>query len=180
MRRSVIRNLAYFIVAVLFLTGIAAADNILEVKCVDQNGQPIEDAEVNTLGLKTNRDDDEDTNKQGIAVFDNLRDDFYRVWVEADGYAKELKEFVELFDDTQQSIEFVLEPGDEDAPLYFEDNLIRQRVDTLFEAGTEALQQNNLEEAERRLAECVELYPSHMPANNNLAFIYFKRPISLC
>lgn len=174
MKKRLIRNLIYCAVLTLILTGVGLADNSLEVKCVDENGQIIQKGKVYAFALKNNDRDDEKINKQGIAFFKKLKDDYYRVWVEADDYQKKLIEFVPLFDDTQESIEITLKPGDKDAPLYFEDNLIRQRVDTLFQAGTEALQQQNIEEAEKRLSECVELYPSHMPANNNLAFIYFN------
>lgn len=174
MRKSFIRNLVYLCVLTLILTGAGLADNSLEVKCVDENGQPVEKAKVFAFALKNNRSDDERTNNQGIAFFKKLRDDYYRIWVEADGYKKELKEFVPLLNDTQEKLELVLKEGNKNDPLYFEDNLLRERADALFKEGTEAIQARNLEEAEEHLSNCVEIYPSHLNAYNNLAFIYFN------
>ena len=103
-----------------------------------------------------------------------MRDDYYRIWVEAKGYEKALEEFVPMLNDAQAKIQLTLTAGNEKDKLYFEDNLIRERADTLFKAGTEAIQQNNLAEAEKRLKESIKLYPSQINANNNLAFIYFS------
>ena len=173
MRESFIRNLTYCILIVLLLTGFGLAANTLEVKCVDENGQTVQKAKVLSFALKAGKTSNKKTNSDGVAVFDKMKDDYYRIWVEAKGYKKELKEFIPMLNDTQKKIEFVLKAGNEKDPLYFEDNLIRERANTLFKAGTEAIQQRNLAEAEKRLTESIELYPSQLNANNNLAFIYF-------
>ena len=174
MRQSFIKNLTYCIFLIFLLTGLGLAANTLEVKCVDENGQPVEKVKVLAFALKSQKSSNQKTDKDGIAVFNKLKDDYYRVWFEAKGYKKQLKEFVPVLNDAQAKVEFTLKPGNEKDPLYFEDNLIRQRADTLFEAGTEALQNKNAAEAEKRLTELVEIYPSHMSAYNNLAFIYFN------
>ncbi len=174
MKKSVIKNLIYCVIMVLLFTGIGFAANTLEVKCVDENGQAVQKAKVLAFALQNGKTSNKKTNKEGIAFFNKMKDDYYRIWVEAKGYKKELKEFIPLLNDTQSKIEFKLIAGDAKAPLYFEDNLIRERADTLFKAGTEAIQQRDLAEAEKRLKESIELYPSQINANNNLAFIYFS------
>jgi tetratricopeptide (TPR) repeat protein len=174
MRKSFIHNLTYCILMVLLLTGFGFAANTLEVKCVDENGQPVEKAKVKAFALKNVKASNKKTNKTGIATFKKMKDDYYRVWVEAKGYSKALKEFIPIFNDAQEKIEIVLSSGNEKDPLYFEDNLIRERADTLFKAGTEAIQQRKLPEAEKRLADSIALNPSQINANNNLAFIYFS------
>ena len=173
MRESVIRNLTYCILIVLLLTGFGLAANTLKVKCVDENGQTVAKAKVLAFALKAGKTSNKKTDTNGVAVFNKMKDDYYRIWVEAKGYKKALKEFIPMLNDTQEKIELVLKAGNEKDPLYFEDNLIRERADTLFKAGTEAIQQRNLDEAEKRLTESIELYPTQLNANNNLAFIYF-------
>ena len=174
MRESFLRNLTYCVLMVLLLTGFGFAANTLEVKCVDENGQPVEKAKVLAFALKNGRTSNKKTGKDGVAVFNKMREDYYRIWVEAKGYEKALEEFVPMVDDTEKKMQIVLTPGNEKDKLYFEDNLIRERADSLFKAGTEAIQQNNLAEAEKRLKESVKIYPSQINANNNLAFIYFS------
>ena len=175
MRKSFIKNLTYCILMVLLLTGFGFAANTLEVKCVDENGQPVEKVKVLALALKNNKTSNKNTDKDGIGFFNKMKDDYYRVWIEAKGYKKEFKEFIPLLNDnTQAKVEFVLQPGNEKDPLYFEDNLIIQRAEALYSAGNDFLQKGNLEEAEARLAESVEIYPSQVIANNDLAFVYFN------
>ncbi len=174
MRESFIRNLTYCILIVLLLTGFGLAANTLEIKCVDENGQSVVKAKVIAVALKNNKFNSKKTGKDGIAIFKKMKDDYYRVWIEAKGFKKELREFIPLLNDnTEEKIEFVLQPGNEKDPLYFEDKLVMERADTLYKAGDEALQQNNLAEAEKRLTESIKIYPTQIGANNALAVIYF-------
>ena len=132
MKKSVIKNLIYCVIMVLLFTGIGFAANTLEVKCVDENGQAVQKAKVLAFALQNGKTSNKKTNKEGIAFFNKMKDDYYRIWVEAKGYKKELKEFIPLLNDTQSKIEFKLIAGDAKAPLYFEDNLIRERADSVF------------------------------------------------
>ena len=174
MRKSFLRNLTYCVLMVLLLTGFGFAANTLEVKCVDENGQPVAKAKVLAFALKNAKTSNKKTGDNGVAVFDKMKDDYYRIWVEAKGYEKALEEFVPMLNDSQKKIQLVLNTGNEKDKLYFEDNLVRERAETLSKAGTEAIQQRNLTEAEKRLTDSIKLYPSQINANNNLAFIYFS------
>ena len=78
--------------SILFILPIPVLGvNTLEVLCVDQNGNPINKVKVFLQGIgSSEKPEDERSGKDGIAQFEKLPDDLYRVWAHEKDFEKVL------------------------------------------------------------------------------------------
>ncbi len=156
-------------------TGVClAASNVLEIKCVDQNGAPIQKVVVNIQAIGNNDEKDKETNKEGLAVFNKLDDDVYRIWARLDGFVPTYHEFVSLSGGSTESVTLSLEPGDSSRKLYFEDPALMQQATRLLEEGIQAITAGQLEVGEQKIKESLAIQPSNPLAHHNLAIIYIQ------
>lgn len=156
-------------------TGIClAASNVLEIKCLDSNGAPIEKVEVRIQAIGANKEKDKKTNKQGVAVFDKLDDDVYRIWARTDGFAPTYHEFISLSGDSTESVTLAFEPGDAAQKLYFEDPALMQQATNLLDEGLQAVNAGQLEVAEEKIKQSLAIQPSNPLAHHNLAIVYIQ------
>jgi len=156
-------------------TGVClAASNVLEIKCVDQNGAPINKVEVSIQGIGSGDEKDKKTNKEGLAVFNKLDDDMYRVWARVKGFAPTYHEFLSLSGGATESITLSLEPGDSTQKLYFEDPALMQKATLLLEEGIQAMDAGQMEVSEQKIKESLAIQPSNPLAHHNLAILYVQ------
>jgi tetratricopeptide (TPR) repeat protein len=150
-----------------------AAQNTLEVKVQDAGGTPLNKVKVQLWGVQQSKADDEKTSKQGVAVFNKLGDDFYRVWVHAEGFEPALHEFVSLKGGSRESVTLTLKPG-ADRSFYFEDQAVLDQANQLLREGGMALQNRQFEMAENRLKAALAVNPSDPNAKHNLGLLYLQ------
>ncbi len=150
-----------------------AAQNTLEVKVQDAAGTPLNKVKVQLWGVQQSKADDEKTNKQGTAVFNKLGDDFYRVWIHAEGFEPALHEFISLRGGSRETVTLTLRPG-ADRNFYFEDQAVLDQANQLLREGGMALQNRQFEMAENRLKAALQLNPSDPNARHNLGLLYLQ------
>jgi tetratricopeptide (TPR) repeat protein len=156
-------------------TGVClAASNVLEVKCVDQNGAPMNKVEVFIQGIGTETEEDEKTDNAGLAVFKKLDDDMYRIWARTKGFAPTYYEFLSLTGGASESVTLNFEPGDSAQMLYFEDPALMQKATLLLEEGIAAMDAGQLEVGEQKIKQSLEIQPSNPLAHHNLAILYIQ------
>ncbi len=168
------RRLGCFVAAASAILALAlaapAANNTLEVKCVDQAGIPISSVKVQLQQLIVNKGKDKKTDSAGIAQFTKLDDGIYRVVGRKDGLAPAFHEYIQLKDDAQQSVTLQFEPGVPESKLYFEgDPSASQRAFDFLSQGVKAIQDQKFEEAEKLIQESLRVNPSNPETLFNLA-----------
>lgn len=156
-------------------SSLLAKDNELLVTCVDPSGNPIRDVQVFAMGLGDQKTEDKKTNQRGLAEFKKLDDGVYRVWARQEGYAPVLMEFIRLANAEKQSIQLEFEAGSPEQKLYFEDQALQARANQLLQEGTQLLQAQQFAEAEKKLQESVQIYPSNVESTHNLAVAYLQQ-----
>ncbi|HUV12610.1 MAG TPA: tetratricopeptide repeat protein [Acidobacteriota bacterium] len=163
------------VVLIVTGTGVSlAASNVIQVKCVDQNGAPINKVEVYIQGIGTTDEKDEKTNKEGLAVFNKLDDDMYRIWARVQGFTPTYHEFLNLSGGSTETITLSFEPGDSTQKLYFEDPALMQQATRLLEEGIQAMDAGQLEVGEQKIKESLAIQPSNPLAHHNLAVLYVQ------
>jgi len=156
-------------------TGVClAASNVIEVKCIDQNGAPINKVEVYIQGIGTTEEKDKKTNKEGLAVFDKLDDDMYRIWARVEGFSPTYHEFLSLSGGSAELITLSLEPGDSTQKLYFEDPALMQEATRLLEEGIQAMDAGQMDVGEQKIKASLAIQPSNPLAHHNLAVLYLQ------
>ncbi|MBN1568375.1 MAG: tetratricopeptide repeat protein [Acidobacteria bacterium] len=160
MKINSFKYLACFVsLSIVFLALPGQADNgTLLVKCVDASGTPVQNAKVVALNVGTEKSKDKKSDAQGSAEFTKLDDGAYRVFGRKDGFAPALHEFTVLKGSTE-SVTLTFAAG-EDKKLYFEDPAEMQRANSMLQLGLDAFKQNKLPEAEKLLAQSIEINPS--------------------
>jgi tetratricopeptide (TPR) repeat protein len=145
--------------SILFLAPPARSDNsTLQVKCVDTSGTPVQDAKVIVFNLNSRKSKDKKSDAQGMAEFTKLDDGVYRVFGRKEGLVPALYEFVLMKGNTESAtLTFVTGA---DKKFYFEDPAEEQRAAALLQQGLEAIKKNQFPEAEKLLAQSLEIDPS--------------------
>lgn len=155
------------------LLGFAAllAQNNLAVKVQDESGAPLNKVKVQIQGILQNKFDDKNSNRQGMAQFGKLADDYYRVWAHGEGFAPEYHEFLHLTGGANESVTLTLKPG-ADRNLYFEDPQLLQQANQLLQEGADALRQQKFDVAEERLKGALQINPADPSSMHHLALVY--------
>jgi Flp pilus assembly protein TadD len=158
------------LIAILALAiPVLAADNTLDVKCVDQAGGPAAGVKVQIQHMGTGKWKDKKSDAKGMASFNKLDDGLYRVLARKDGSAAAFYEFAVMKGSAQQSVTLRFEPGDPVQKVYFEDPELGRKADELLNQGVEMLRTNKFAEAEKMLQESIKIRPSNPDAQYNLA-----------
>ncbi len=166
--------LSALIVAVPLIAPAFGRDNELHVKCLDPDGGPINRVQVFVHEIIQNEMDGKRSNRQGVVVFDKLADGHYRVFARENGFEPVLEEFIHLENGARESVTLSFQSGDSERPLYFEDEATQQRAAQLLQEGTQALQNQQFEQAEAKLKESIAIYPAEPNAFHNLGLLYLQ------
>ena len=169
----------YFILTVLAVVvlpmGIAfARNNELQVTCLGPDGNPLNRVQVFVQEIVNNALEEKRSNRQGIVAFNKLPDGHYRVFARERGFDPIYKEFIHLENGARESVTLSFQSGNPERPFYFEDEATQQRAVQLMQEGTQALQGQRYDEAERMLKESVELYPAEPNTFHNLGLLYLQ------
>jgi len=159
----------------LMSAALVFGDSIIEVRVLDQSGNPLSKVKVSAQAVKSGKVKDEKTGNDGVTQIKKLKDDYYRVWARQDGFSPALYEFVQLEGDSQKSVELTLKPGDKDQKMYFEDTQVAQQASQLLMEGAQALQNQQLELAETKLKQALEINPSQPVSFQNLGILYYQQ-----
>jgi tetratricopeptide (TPR) repeat protein len=165
-------GLGVFVLILLVAAIALAADNTLNVKCVDPSGKALAGAKVQIYALADPKWTDKDgkpkwkdklADASGVAKFDKLDDGVYRIVARPEGFAPGLYEFelVALKNGAQESIEIRCAPGDPLTKLYFEDDAMNQKAFETMRQAHAKLQEQKLPEAEQLFKESLEINPSN-------------------
>lgn len=145
--------------SILFLALPGHAENgTLQVKCVEASGNPVQNAKVVVFSMNSEKSKEKKSDAQGLAEFAKLDAGAYRVFGRKEGFAPALYEFVSLKGSTE-SVTLNFAAG-ADKKLYFEDPEESKRAVSLLQQGTEALKANKFADAEKLLAQALEINPS--------------------
>lgn len=165
------------VLSLLFLPAyVLAANNTLEVQCVDKSGNPVAGVKVEIQNLENQKWKDKKSDPKGIARFDKADDGVYRVRSRKEGYAPALYEFVALKGDKQETIKLQFEPG-ADRPLYFEEQgrISGPQAMEALRAGVEDLKAGKFTDAENKMKTSLTLNPSNPETHFNLAIAYIQQ-----
>ncbi|NLT66594.1 MAG: tetratricopeptide repeat protein [Acidobacteria bacterium] len=143
------------------LAPLAAAETVLQVKCVDSAGAAVEGAKVYALNLKTQKSKDKKSDRQGTAEL-KLDDGTYRFFARKEGFAPALYEFVTL-PGSETTVTLKMAAG-EDAKLYFEDPAEEKRAHALLGQALDLYKQSKFADAEGMLRQSLEVNPSNAEA----------------
>lgn len=163
-------NLPVVMVLVLTLVSlpayVLAANNTLEIQCVDRSGNPVAGAKVEIQNVETQKWKDKKSDAKGIARFDKADDGIYRIRSRKDGFSPALYEFVALKGDKQETVKLQFEAGT-DHPLYFEEQgkETSQKAMEALRAGLEDLKANKFADAENKLKTALTMNPFSPDAN---------------
>ena len=164
------------LIAILVLAiPVFAADNTLDVKCVDQAGSPAVGVKVQIQHMGTGKWKDKKSDAKGVASFNKLEDGLYRVLARKDGSAAAFYEFAIMKGSAPQSVILRFEPGDAAQKVYFEDPELGRKADALLSQGVDMLRANKFAEAEKMLQESIKIRPSNPDALYNLAIALLQQ-----
>jgi len=146
----------------LLLAGAAfAANNVLNIKCVDASGNSLAGAKVEILALGTGgKWQSKTADKSGAVKFDKLNDGVYRVVARMEGFAPGLNEPIALRNDAQEAVTVQCSPGDPLKKFYFEDDAMNLKSRELLREAMGALQEQKFAEADKLFGESLEINPT--------------------
>ena len=148
-----------FSLSILFFALPSYAENgTLQVKCLETSSAPSQNAKVVIVNMINQKAKDKKSDAQGAAEFAKLEDGVYRVFARKDGFVPALFEFA-LLKGSSESVTLNLVAGT-DKKLYFEDPAEEQRSVALLQQGLDAFKQSKLEDAEKLIAQSLEINPS--------------------
>lgn len=150
-----------------------AADNSLQVICVDSSGNPLPNVKVVIYHLNSQKSKDKKSDDKGIADFAKLDNGVYQVVGRKDGFAPALYEYAVL-KDSPQPITLKFTAG-ADKKLYFEDPSVSQRAATLWQQGLDAYKASKPADAEKLFRESIDLSPSNPYALYYLALANWQQ-----
>jgi len=149
-----------------------SAEALLRVLVVDQDGKPLEKAEVSVGTFNDKKGKTEKTNRDGIAQFKKLEDGYYRVWARAEKFKPGLFEFLRISGESEKQVKLALEPGFSGMDLYFESPGVLAKSKQLAREGLNLMNSQMYAEAERKLQEALSLCPSDPTIHQNLSLLY--------
>lgn len=178
MKSSMSHLLAGLIVLTFMLASPSAGwaqNNTLQVKCLDQAGQPLSGIKVFVQELQSGKMKNQDSNREGVVQLKGLESGIYRVLGRKEGFEPAYYEFVRLTGGATETVTLNFKPGDSQKKIYFEDQaLTKQAYDLLLE-GVQALQAQKWAEGEEKLKASLAINPSNPDAHFNLALAYIQQ-----
>jgi tetratricopeptide (TPR) repeat protein len=161
-------------IGILLLAGsVFAANNILNVTCVDESGKALPGTKVQILALGDPKWQDSKgipkwqdstADSAGVARFDKLDDGVYRVVARPSGLAPGLHDLVVLKNGAQESVTITCPAGDPAKKFYFEDASLGAQFRAAMAQANTSFQSNNFVEAEKNVRAALEAYPSNPDA----------------
>lgn len=156
---------------VLLLAGmvLAANNNTLTVKCVDESGKALAGVKVQIRPLLDPKWTDakgqpkwleKKSDNDGVAVFDKLDDGAYRVKVSPENLAQGFYELAGLKNGAQESVTVTCPAGDPTKKLYFDDPQAITQSRQLYDQALTLLQGGKFEEAEQQFKASLVINPS--------------------
>ena len=174
--RSIARKsscgISAFVLVLLVAAAAFAANNKLNVKCVDPSGKALVGTKVQVYALADPKWQDKDGKPKwkdkvadagGVARFDKLDDGVYRIVARTEGFAPGLYEFelVALQKDAEESIEIKCTPGDPLQKLYFEEPTLNQKAFETMKQAYAKLQEQKFPEAEQLFKDSLQINPTN-------------------
>jgi len=177
--KSLISNLFAGLIVLTFMLAIPSAglaqNNTLQVRCLNQDGNPLAGLKVFVQELQGGKLRDQKSNRDGVAQFKDLDNGTYRVLARMEGFEPAFYEFVHLTGGSNETVTLNFKPGDSQKKIYFEDQaLVKQAYDLLVE-GVHALQAHKWAEGEEKLRASLAINPSNPDAHFNLAITYIQQ-----
>lgn len=154
-------ELSLFVLILLMAGSVFAANNTLNVTCVDESGKILANAKVEIQALGNPKWQDKKTDKQGVARFDKIDDGVYRIVARPEGMQPALYELVQIRNGAQESVSITCAPGDPLKKFYFEDPTLNNQAQTSMREAMTSFQSNNFEEAEKNLRNSLTFNPSN-------------------
>jgi len=136
---------------------VFAQTGTLEVTCEGPSGAPEKDVTVTVMPITVNKGSSKKSNTSGVALFDKLNNGPYRIVARKAGFAPALHEAASV-NNGKTSVTLKLANG-ADSKLYFEDPAVERRSNVLLEEGTRAIEAGRMDEAEKFLAQSLEIKP---------------------
>jgi len=134
---------------------VFAQTGTLEVTCEGISGAPEKDVMVTVMPISANKGANKKSNASGMALFDKLNNGPYRVVARKNGFSPALYEGA-VVNNGKTSVALKLTNG-ADSKFYFEDPAIERRSNVLLEEGTKAMEAGRSDEAEKLLAQSLEI-----------------------
>ncbi len=156
---------------VLTLAGVvlAANNNTLIVKCVDEAGKALPGTKVEITALRDPKWQDskglakwenKKCDNEGVARFEKLDDGAYRVVGRPEGRAPGFYDLAGLKGGSQETVTIVCPAGDPTKKLFFEDPAALSQAKQLFDQAMPLLQGGKFAEAEQQLRASLAINPS--------------------
>ena len=155
--------------------GASLAQGTLDVLCLDENGKPIKDVQVFLQPRQgQGQEEDKKTNKRGVATFKKVQGGIYRVIARGAGYDPGLEDLYRFPDTGDHRLQLTFKPGDSEKNLYFEDEALQRQANQLITDAVNDFRAGNIEAAEQKLKESLEIFPASPDAQQNLGLIYLN------
>ncbi len=139
-----------------------AADNVLNVKCVDESGNVLAGVKVQIQSIGTDgKWKDKNTDRTGVAKFDNLDNGAYRIVARPENRAPGLHEIVPLKGSSQESVTITCAPGDPQKKFYFEDPAVNQQAMVHMQQADTLSREQKFDAAEAEIIQSLELNPTN-------------------
>ena len=155
--------------------GTALAQVTLDVFCNNGASQPLKKVEVSLRSVQSGALKTVKSDRKGRARFKKLPAAYYRLWARTEGYQPVYKEFLNLKDGATELVNLGFEPGDSSQLLYFEDSASLQKSQQLTAEGAQALQQQQVDQAEEKLKAARQLNPSNPYTLQNLGIVQLQK-----
>ena len=171
-----VMRVAVVLAVLVFLSGAALARATLVVLCSDSAGKPLKKVEVSLQLLETRelletiRSDG-----KGRARFKKLTGGYYRIWARRDGFQPVYREFLNLEEGSERSVDLRFEPGDSSQLLYFEDSASLKKAQQLYVEGAQALLGRQIDQAQEKLLAARKLNPSDPYIFKYLGIVFLNR-----
>jgi len=149
--------------------------NTLEVKCVDQAGNPLKGIRVEAVELIKEKTKRKKCNATGVAYFNKLDTGVYELVARQKGFDPSLYSFVLLEGGSNESVTMVFKPGNKDKLLYFEDQMAMQQAQQQLGQGFQLSNARKFAQAEELLRASSENNPSDPRAFIYLSNIYLQQ-----
>jgi len=156
---------------ILFFSGAAfAAQNTLNVKCVDASGKALAGTKVFIMALQDPKYRDgkgeikwanKSADGSGVAKFDKLDDGVYRIVARPEGLAPGLYELLQLRNGVQETITIQCAAGDPAKQFYFDSgSQLNNQARASMDLAMGAFQKSDFAGAEKNLRDALDANPS--------------------